>query len=131
MLERIERGDLSGCISAAVLAELAHRLMTIEVANRLNRPLTGIASWLRRHPSDIKVCRAHRRAIDELALIPLTILPIDGLLMSRAADLSIQFGLLTNDALIVAVMLGHGLDALASMDSDFDRVPAIVRYAPI
>jgi predicted nucleic acid-binding protein len=130
LLERIEKKDLAGFTSAAVIAETAHRLMTIEAANRLSRSLTGMANWLRRHPSEVQQCRGHRQAIDALAAIPLTILSVNEDHVSRAADLSIQFGLLTNDALIVAVMQDNGLDALASLDGDFDRVPGIMRYAP-
>jgi predicted nucleic acid-binding protein len=131
LLERIENKELSGYTSAHVLAEMAHRLMTIEVAARLSRPLTGMANWLRRHPAEIQHCKSYRQAIDALAAIPLTILSVNGSLVSRAADLSIQLGLLTNDALIVAVMQDSGLNALASLDADFDRVPGITRYAPV
>src|SRR3954453_12452652 len=131
LLERIENKELSGYTSVAVVAEMAHRLMTIEVANRLSRPLTGMANWLRRHPAEVQQCASHRRAIDELAAIPLNILAVNGSLVSRAADLSIQFGLLTNDALIVAVMQNNGLNALASLDADFDRVSGITRYTPV
>jgi predicted nucleic acid-binding protein len=131
LLERIENKELPGYTSSHVLAEMAHRLMTLEVTNRLSRPFTGMASWLRRHPSEVQQCKSHRRAIDELAALPLTILPVTGSLVSRGADLSIQFGLLTNDALIVAVMQDNGLNALASLDADFDRVPGITRYAPV
>jgi predicted nucleic acid-binding protein len=42
-----------------------------------------------------------------------------------------QTGLLSNDALIVAVMRANGLTKLASEDADFDRVPGITRYAPV
>ena len=38
--------------------------------------------------------------------------------------------MLTNDALIVALMQANGLTSLASNDPDFDRVPGITRYAP-
>ena len=34
-------------------------------------------------------------------------------------------------ALIVTVMVNNGLNALASLDADFDRVPGITRYAPV
>jgi predicted nucleic acid-binding protein len=131
LLERIENKELPGCTSAHVIAEMAHRIMTIEAATLLSRPLTGIANWLRRHPAEVQRLTRHRRAIDELAAIPLTILPVSGPLVSRAADLSIQFGLLTNDALIVAVMQDNGLNTLASLDADFDRVSGITRYAPV
>src|SRR5262249_22147527 len=49
---------------------------------------------------------------------------------STHIGLSRQFGLLMNDALIVAIMQDHGLIQLASHDADFDRVPGITRYAP-
>jgi predicted nucleic acid-binding protein len=131
LLERIENQELTGFTAATVLAETAHRLMTIEVANRLSRPITGMANWLRRHPMEIQQCKSHRQAIDDVALIPLTILSVDGSYVSRAADISTQFGLLTNDALIVALMQANGISALASLDSDFDRVPGITRYSPV
>jgi predicted nucleic acid-binding protein len=130
LLERIENKEITGYTSAHVVAEMAHRLMTIEAASLLSRTLTGMANWLRRHPAEVQRLTRHRRAIDELAAIPITILPVSGSLVSRAADLSIQYGLLTNDALIVAVMHDKGLNALVSLDADFDRVSGITRYAP-
>ncbi len=51
-------------------------------------------------------------------------------LIAAGAAVSQQTGLLTNDALIVAVMQAHGLVNLASSDADFDRVPGLTRYAP-
>ena len=51
-------------------------------------------------------------------------------LIATAASLGQQQGLLTNDALIVAVMLANGLSKIASNDADFDRVPGLTRYAP-
>ncbi len=131
LLVRIENKDLRGYTSAAVLAEASHRLMTIEVADRLSRPLAGMANWLRRHPAEIQQCKILRQALDEVAAIPLTILPVNGTHVSRAADLSIQLGLVANDALIVAVMHEHNLTDLASNDTDFDRVQGLTRYAPV
>ena len=46
LFERIENKELTGYTSAHVLAEMAHRLMTIEAAILLSRPLTGMANWL-------------------------------------------------------------------------------------
>ena len=42
-----------------------------------------------------------------------------------------ETGLLSNDALLVAVMRHHDLNRLASHDADFDRVPGLMRYAPV
>jgi len=52
-------------------------------------------------------------------------------LVAAGTVLSRQMGLLSNDALIVAVMQANGLSTLASSDQDFDRIPWLMRYEPI
>jgi predicted nucleic acid-binding protein len=131
LLEHIEHQKFQGTTSAHVLGDLSHRLMTIEAAMTLRRSMTGISGWLRRHPSEVQGLARYRQAIDDLQAIPIPILSVTGAQVSRAADLSRQFGLLTNDALVFAVMREHSLTYLASNDPDFDRVPGITRYAPI
>lgn len=131
LLERIDNQDIQGFTSAHVLSEMAHRVMTLEAMARFNRPLTGMANWLRRHPAEVQQLTRHRQAIDDVGAAKVQILPIDGADVSRAADLSTPLGLLSSDALIVTVMKRHGLYHLASNDTDFDRVPGLTRYAPI
>lgn len=131
LLNEIENKNIQGCTSAHVLGDLSHRLMTIEAALLFTRPMTGMANWLRRHPAEVQRLAQYRQSLDDLLAIPLPILPVTGSQVSRAANLSRLHGLLTNDALIVAIMQDHGLTYLASNDSDFDRVPGITRYAPI
>jgi predicted nucleic acid-binding protein len=58
------------------------------------------------------------------------VLSVDLVHVLSAAALSQQQGLLSGDALVVAVMQAHGLTLVASHDADFDRVPGITRYAP-
>ena len=55
---------------------------------------------------------------------------VDSALVVAATAVSRQTGLLSNDALIVAVMRQYGLTHLASHDADFDRVPGLTRYNP-
>lgn len=131
LLLRIENHELTGFSSAHVLSALSHRLMTIEAATLLGRPLTGMANWLKRHPAEIQKLARSRQAIDEVALIGINVLPVTSSLVSVAADISRQYGLLSDDALVVAVMRHHGLTNLASLDTDFDRVPGIARYSAV
>ncbi|HEY7152556.1 MAG TPA: type II toxin-antitoxin system VapC family toxin [Gemmataceae bacterium] len=131
LLERIDNQDIQGFTSAHVLSEMAHRVMTLEAAARFNRPLAGMANWLRRHAAEVQQLTRHRQAIDEVQVGKVQVLPIEGADVSRAADLSAPFGLLSSDALIVVVMQRHGLFHLASNDADFDRVPGLTRYAPV
>jgi len=130
LLEEIEKKNLRGCTSAHVLGDLSHRLMTIEAALLFTRPMTGIANWHRRHPAEVQRLAQYRQSLDDLLAIPLPILAVTGNQVSRAADFSRLYGLLNNDALVVAVMQDHGITHLASNDPDFDRVPGIIRYAP-
>jgi predicted nucleic acid-binding protein len=130
LLQRIENQEIQGVTSAAVLAEMAHRLMAHEAALRFGWLQQGMANRLKRHPAEVQQLSRYRQAIDELKLIGVRILMTTGPLVSLAADISYQTGLLTNDALIVSTMRDAGLTHLASHDSDFDRVPGITRYAP-
>jgi predicted nucleic acid-binding protein len=50
---------------------------------------------------------------------------------SGAAASSQRRGMLTNDALRVAVMQANAWTSIASHATDFDRVPGITRYAPV
>jgi predicted nucleic acid-binding protein len=131
LLERIENQEIMGYCSPNVLGELSHRLMTIEANVKYGWPFQGIAGRLKNHPAEVSQLTKHRSAIDELPLFGVRLLDLTGSLVSKAADVSIQTGLLTGDALVVAVMQQHGLAHLASHDSDFDRVPGITRYAPV
>lgn len=130
LLERIDNQDIPGFTSAHVLSEMAHRAMTLEAAARFNRPLAGMANWLRRHPAEVQQLTRHRQAIDEVRAGKVHVLPVEGSDVSHAADLSVSFGLLSSDAPIVVIMQRHGLSQLASLDTDFDHVPGLTRYAP-
>lgn len=131
LLDRIEQQSLTGYVSSNVLGELSHRLMTLEATALFGWPAQGIAHRLKRHPAEVRQLTKNSLAIDELQLIGIVVLPVAGRQVSLAADLSKQFGLLTNDALIVTVMRDNHLTHLASNDADFDRVPGLIRYAPV
>jgi predicted nucleic acid-binding protein len=61
--------------------------------------------------------------------VQIRVLTVRERLVETAADVSQQIGLLSNDALLIAVMQTNGLTNLAS--NDFDRVPGLTRYAPV
>jgi predicted nucleic acid-binding protein len=108
-----------------------HRLMTIEAIEQLGWQPQGIAHRLRKHPADVKKLKQYKQAIEEAGQMGIGVLPIDLALISAAAAASEQYGLLTNDALVVAVMQAHGISSLASRDRDFDGIPGITRYSPL
>jgi predicted nucleic acid-binding protein len=130
LMDRIARQEIHGFTSAHVVLDTAHRVMTLEAMHVAGSPARGIAAHLRQHPAEVQKLTRFRQAVDLVPQLGLQVMPLDFALVSAAAARSQQYGLLTGDALIVAVMQAHGLTHLASADTDFDRVPGITRYAP-
>lgn len=130
LLERIELQELIAFTSTHVVSEVAHRMMTIEAAQRFGKPFAGIARWLKKHPAETQQLTSFRQAMLEVPRYRIQVLIIPADLLDAAAAVTQQTGLLHNDALVVAIMQHHGLTNLASSDTDFDRVPGITRYGP-
>jgi predicted nucleic acid-binding protein len=104
--------------------------MSLEACAVFGWPFAGIARRLRRHPDEVQKLTRYRQAIDAVIAIGVQVLPTLAHHVSSAASISKQHGLLSNDALVAALMSEHGLSQLASHDADFDRVPGITRFAP-
>jgi predicted nucleic acid-binding protein len=131
LIERIENKELEGFTSSHCLADVAHRLMTIEAMGRLGWPATGLAARLKKHHAEIPKLSLYQQATAKVGQLGLQVLPVTAHLVVAATTMSQQFELLTGDALIVATLRGHSLINLASEDADFDRVPGLTRYAPL
>ena len=131
LLDRMQNREITGFTCTSVLAEVVHRLMTIEACLRFAWPAKGIAQRLRQHPAEVQQLARSRQAVDEITLVGLDVLPVEKKHVSLAVDVSRTNGLLCGDAIIVCVMRSHGLIAPASKDADFDRVPGITRYGPV
>src|ERR1041385_3978786 len=68
---RALRGPMS-----AILAEVVHRLMTIEACQGFGWPVQGIARRLRHHPVEVQQLMRSCQAVDEMTFIGLDVLPI-------------------------------------------------------
>ena len=130
LLERVSRAEITGLTSSIVLSDVAHRLMTMEAADKYGWPMTGIAYRLQRHPAETMALTRFRQAVEDVPNFGVQVLSIAAAHVLSAPALSQQYGLLSGDALVVALMQSSGLTHLASADSDFDRVPWISRFAP-
>jgi predicted nucleic acid-binding protein len=128
LIERIDRKEITAFTSTHVLSEVAHRLMTFEASRQFGWK-SKIVNHLKQQPTQIQKLTTFRQAIERIPQIGIQILAIPVQMIATAAALSIQYGLLSNDALLVAVMQAHGLLNLASSDADFDRVPGLIRYS--
>jgi predicted nucleic acid-binding protein len=131
LIQRIETQDLLGFTSTHTLAEVAHQLIIVEALSLPGWSAGKVKKRLRQQPAALQSLKRFRTAVETVLQSRIKVLPIDPPLLGAAVMISQQYGLLTNDALIVAVMQANGLTKLASHDADFDRVPGLTRYAPV
>ncbi|MBI3408687.1 MAG: PIN domain-containing protein [Planctomycetes bacterium] len=130
-MKRVEQRQLVGFTSSHVLADVAHRVMTLEAISLFGWPAAGIASRLRKHHAEIPKLTVYLQAIAQFSLLGIQVLPITQTLIEAATLLSKQHELLIGDGLLLASMQHHSLTTLASNDADFDRVPGLTRYGPV
>jgi predicted nucleic acid-binding protein len=131
LLQRIQNQEITGHTSAAILSEVAHRLMTIEARTRHGWTSGKVLQRLKQNPHIVQTLTNSEAAVASISRSRIHIFPIDSALVAAAAAVSRQTGLLSNDALMVTLMQANGLTKLASNDADFDRVPGLTRYAPL
>jgi predicted nucleic acid-binding protein len=131
LARRLEQRLLVGFVSTHVMADVIHRVMTIEAITATSWPKAWIAARLRKHHDEIPKLLVFEQVMASIPALGLRVLPITESLLGDVARISKQHELLVGDALIVGVMQTNGLTKLASGDADFDRVPGITRYAPV
>ena len=130
LLERIERQDIEGSTSTHVLGELAHRLMVIEAGTLPGWAGGKVLNRLKQQPGAVQQLTLFQTAVEAVLQSRIRVLTIPASLVSTAATLSRQHGLLATDAVILALMQAHRLTDLVSHDAHFDAVPGLRRYVP-
>jgi predicted nucleic acid-binding protein len=130
LIQSIESDQFRGVTSTHVLSEVAHRLMALEASQLPGWTAVKVVQRLRQNPAVLQGLTRFRLAIQTILQSRVEVVTIAPVLIDTAAAVGQQTGLLSNDALIVAVMREHGLVNLASNDADFDRVTGLTRYAP-
>jgi predicted nucleic acid-binding protein len=131
LVSRIEQQDVEGFTSTSLLAEVAHRLMVIEAGTLPGWAGGRVLNRLKQQPAVVQQLTLFQTAVEAVLQSKIQVLTVPAVLISSAATLCRQRSLLTNDALIVALMQNHGFTHLASHDADFDTVPGITRYFPV
>ncbi len=122
-LERIKNNEIKGFTSIIVLNEIFHRIAIAEAHISFDIPLQRTITFLKENPKSFRSLDKPWKAIENIANIPnLIILYVNFDLFSRGLEFSKKYGILSNDALHLAVMNGNNLVNLASNDSDFERV---------
>lgn len=116
--------------TTSVVADVIHKVMISEAAAHFGFSSTGVSVQLRQVRSKLSQLQTYRAAIDEISRLPIALLSVEMSDIKTATQITSEFGLLTNDALIVAAMRKHGISHLATNDDDFDAVKEVVVWKP-
>jgi predicted nucleic acid-binding protein len=128
--QKVEDGKISAFASTTVLAEVLHRLMVIEAANKFNIQPKSVVKFLKDNPDKASCLTGHVKSIGFIEEMGISILPVTISDLRKSVELKKEFGLLTIDAINLSVMKNNELSSIASNDSDFKRIPWLYLYLP-
>ncbi|MCH9652049.1 MAG: type II toxin-antitoxin system VapC family toxin [Deltaproteobacteria bacterium] len=130
LLQRCQAGELRGSTSVLGLVEASHRLMMIEAANKGLVSTGNLSRKLARKPAEVMQLHRYQEQVERIPLMGIRILELDLQLLLRSSWLRQKYGVLTNDSLLAATALHHGISTLATGDRDFQRVEELQVYVP-
>ncbi len=116
LLTRCESGNVRGATSALILAEVCHRLMTIEAVQKKLVSPRGVVAKLARHPEVVRQLVDYDAAIEAILLMGIEVTTLTERMLTQGLHIQRRYGLLTNDSLTIAGMLEGGFGVLATAD---------------
>jgi predicted nucleic acid-binding protein len=129
-LARCENAELDALTSSLVVAEVAHRLMTIEaVATGLVAP-GNVVRKLRENPDLVRRLGRYQEQVERIPLMSVDVVAVEAGTLLRSGDVRSRYGLLVNDSLVVTSALDHGAQAIATSDRDFAAVEELRWHSP-
>ncbi len=82
----------------------------------------NVAKKLRKRPGVVKKLRTYDENVQRIPLMGVQAVPLDLKILCRASELRFEFGLMMNDSLMASTALEAGLEVIATVDRDFQRV---------
>jgi len=131
LLERCAKGELSVTLPQSVWQELTHKLMLAEAMMKGVVSGSGLAAKLAAKHDAVSKLSIYQASVLALMLLCVGFDPCTrAVLTDTVFSVQSRYGLLTNDAMVVAVALRLNADALVSSDRAFERVQEIRLHAP-
>ncbi|MFQ6061936.1 MAG: type II toxin-antitoxin system VapC family toxin [Methanosarcinales archaeon] len=138
-LRKVNDGKYNAVISAVVISEVFHVVLLAELAELFNISQKEVVRLIKSNPifivanapTAMSSAKKPWQAVEDIKNINnISILEIGYYEVDYASPISKQYNLLMNDSLHLAVMKKHGIQDIATNDSDFDRVDNIQVWKP-
>jgi len=130
LLERSARQEIQVYTSASQAANVIHRAMIIEAKSVLQVPSSKILVFLKDHPDAVRRLTRYRQVPGELSRARVRILDVTYREIHASKQYRDDYGLLTDDSILLAVMERNDLVDLATNDEDFKRIPGLRLWMP-
>ncbi|MFN8495196.1 MAG: type II toxin-antitoxin system VapC family toxin [Caldilineaceae bacterium] len=131
LLERGARSELALQLVVNTAADVIHRAMVLEVISQGKFQKSGDAvTYLKQTPQAVQQLTRYRTILSDITLAHIKILPLTYRDLHTSRQYRDNYGVMTNDSLILAVMQRERIQFLATNDSDFERVPGIAVRQP-
>ena len=130
LLEKCSNNEAYGILPVHILAEVMHVLMLAEAKDLGLVKGANTARQLSENPRKIKALNRYESLIRDLLAIGLQLESLQREDFLTAMHLQREHGLLTNDALFLAIALRLRVTSIISADSAFKNIPGIIQYSP-
>jgi predicted nucleic acid-binding protein len=130
LLERCANNEVFGILPSHILAEVMHVLMLAEAKDIGMIKGSNPARQLTENPQKVKSLNRYESLIRDLLAIGLQLEPLQREDFITAMSLQRQYGLLTNDALFLAIATRLRITSIVSADTVFENIQGIIHYSP-
>lgn len=130
LVERCAAGEVFATITSHILAEVTHRLMMAEARENGWIGRSNPARNLAEQPERIKTLSRYENSVKSLLAMGMRFEPVEKGDFIAALRVQREWGLLTNDALFIAVAERLRIQAIASADKTFAQVRGLILYSP-
>jgi len=128
--QRVANLEIEAFTGADVAGTVVHRVMVAEAITEFGLESREAVNYLKTHPEAVKQLRWYRAIPSDIAQARVHILDVTYRELHGSKKYRSDYGLLTADSIILAVMERYKLVHLATNDDDFERVSGIKVWMP-
>jgi predicted nucleic acid-binding protein len=131
LLQRGARSEIHLCLTVSTAADVIHRAMILEflAQGQVQRSADAV-TYLKQHPQTVQQLSRYKSILHDMTAAKIVILPLTYRDVHASKQYREQYGLMTNDSIILAVMRRERIQFLATNDPDFERVSGITVRKP-
>lgn len=131
LLVRGAKGEIRLHLVVNTAADVIHRAMVLEaLAQGQFQKSAEVVNHLKQNPQTIQNLSRYKTLLRDLVQARINILPLTYRDLHTSKPYRDNYGLMTNDSLILAVMKREKIQHLATNDTDFERIPGIAVRVP-